>query len=162
MCTSKAAPSGLAHTEEKNMKRSMAACTLLMACSVALAGCATTGSSADIYTASQARREQTVRMGTVESVRGVTIDENNGQASPFGAIGGGLLGAVAGSAVGGEGWRARLRATMCRIASRRSRVSRSRFGSTTVLCARSRRARTAKCFAQANACGFSPAAASRG
>jgi outer membrane lipoprotein SlyB len=101
MCTSKAAPSGLAHTEEKNMKRSMAACTLRMACSVALAGCATTGSSADIYTASQARREQTVRMGTVESVRGVTIDENNGQASPFGAIGGGLLGAVAGSAVGG-------------------------------------------------------------
>lgn len=84
------------------MKRStIALCTVLMLSTAALSGCATTGSSADMYTAAQAQREETIRMATVESVRGVTIDSNNGQASPFGAIGGGLLGAVAGSAVGG-------------------------------------------------------------
>lgn len=69
--------------------------------SVAMSGCAYNSSSPDVYTASQAQREETVRMATVESVRGVKISSNNGQPSGLGAIGGGALGAVAGSAIGG-------------------------------------------------------------
>jgi outer membrane lipoprotein SlyB len=76
------------------------ACALVLAGSLMLSGCASMGSSADVYSASQAQHEETVRMGTVESVRDVTIDSASGQALPYGAIGGGLLGAVAGSAVG--------------------------------------------------------------
>ncbi|SAK48683.1 17 kDa surface antigen [Caballeronia arationis] len=69
--------------------------------SVAMSGCAYNSSSPDVYTASQAQREETVRMATVESVRGVKISSNNGQPSGLGAIGGGALGAVAGSTIGG-------------------------------------------------------------
>jgi outer membrane lipoprotein SlyB len=68
---------------------------------VALSGCAYPGGSANVYGAAQTQREQTVRMGTVESVRGVQISMNNGQPTGLGAIGGGALGAVAGSALGG-------------------------------------------------------------
>jgi outer membrane lipoprotein SlyB len=73
----------------------------LTAASLAVSGCAYNSSSADVYTASQAQRESTVRMGTVESVRAVRISSNNGQPSGIGAVGGGALGAVAGSAIGG-------------------------------------------------------------
>ncbi len=84
------------------MKRSMMATgASVIICVLALSGCATPGGSADVYGASQAQREATIRMGTVESVRGVTIDSSNGQPGVLGAIGGGLLGGVAGSAVGG-------------------------------------------------------------
>jgi outer membrane lipoprotein SlyB len=72
-----------------------------LASSFVMAGCAYNSSSSDVYTASQAQREQTVRMGTVDSVRGVKISTNNGQPSGLGAIGGGALGAVAGSTLGG-------------------------------------------------------------
>jgi outer membrane lipoprotein SlyB len=72
-----------------------------LASSVVVTGCAYNSSSPDVYTASQAQREQTVRMGTVNSVRGVKISSNNGQPSGLGAIGGGALGAVAGSTLGG-------------------------------------------------------------
>ncbi|WJF89897.1 glycine zipper 2TM domain-containing protein [Paraburkholderia bonniea] len=74
---------------------------VLIGGSVVLAGCATHNSSADVYTASQAMREETVRMGTVDSVRAVKISANNGQSSGLGVLGGGALGAVAGSAIGG-------------------------------------------------------------
>ena len=74
----------------------------LIAGSLAISGCAYNSSSADVYTASQAQREETVRMATVESVRGVKISSNNGQPTGLGAIGGGALGGVAaGSAIGG-------------------------------------------------------------
>ncbi len=73
----------------------------VLAGSLAMSGCAYNSSSADVYTASQAQREETVRMGTVDSVRAVKISSNNGQPSGLGAIGGGALGAVAGSAIGG-------------------------------------------------------------
>jgi outer membrane lipoprotein SlyB len=69
--------------------------------SLAVSGCAYNSSSADVYTASQAQREETVRMATVDSVRAVKISSNNGQPSGLGAIGGGALGAVAGSSIGG-------------------------------------------------------------
>jgi outer membrane lipoprotein SlyB len=74
---------------------------IVAAGSLGLAGCAYNSSSPDVYTASQAQREETVRFGTVESVRAVKISSNNGQPSGLGAVGGGALGAVAGSAIGG-------------------------------------------------------------
>jgi outer membrane lipoprotein SlyB len=73
----------------------------VIAGSLVVTGCAYNSSSADVYTASQAQREETVRMGIVDSVRAVKISSNNGQPSGLGAIGGGALGAVAGSAIGG-------------------------------------------------------------
>ena len=73
----------------------------VMVGSVVMSGCAYNSSSADVYTASQAQREETVRMGTVDSVRAVKISSNNGQPSGLGALGGGALGAVAGSRIGG-------------------------------------------------------------
>lgn len=69
--------------------------------SLTMTGCAYNSSSSDVYTASQAQREATVRFGTVESVRAVKISSNNGQPSGLGVLGGGALGAVAGSAIGG-------------------------------------------------------------
>jgi outer membrane lipoprotein SlyB len=67
-----------------------------LACAV-LSGCAST-SSGSVYSSSQARQEQTVRMGVVESVRQVTIE---GSRSGVGAMAGGVVGGVAGSNVGG-------------------------------------------------------------
>ncbi|CAG4885747.1 outer membrane lipoprotein [Paraburkholderia saeva] len=83
----------------KSTSRLVAA--ILVAGSLVMTGCAYNSSSADVYTASQAQREETVRMGTVDSVRAVKISSNNGQPSGLGAIGGGALGAVAGSQIGG-------------------------------------------------------------
>lgn len=68
----------------------VAACALL-------AGCAST-SSGSVYSSGQAGREQTVRMGVVESVRQVTIKGPN---SGVGTIAGGAIGGVAGSNIGG-------------------------------------------------------------
>ncbi|GAB2907344.1 glycine zipper 2TM domain-containing protein [Paraburkholderia jirisanensis] len=68
---------------------------------LAMTGCAYNSSSADVYTASQAQREETVRMATIDSVRAVKISSNNGQPTGLGLLGGGALGAVAGSAIGG-------------------------------------------------------------
>jgi len=61
-----------------------------------VSGCAST-SSGSVYSSGQARREQTVRMGVVESVRQVSIE---GSKSGVGAVAGGMVGAVAGSNVG--------------------------------------------------------------
>ena len=77
------------------------AATFIAASALTISGCAYNSSSADVYTASQAQREETVRMGIVDSVRAVKISSNNGQPSGLGAVGGGALGAVAGSTIGG-------------------------------------------------------------
>ena len=70
------------------------------ACAAAalLAGCAGPSSSGSVYTPGQAQREQTVRMGVVESVRQVTIEKTP---SGAGTVAGGVVGGVAGSSVGG-------------------------------------------------------------
>lgn len=68
-----------------------------IAASALIAGCAGT-SSGSVYSGGQARQEQTVRMGVVESVRQVTIE---GSKSGVGAVAGGVVGGVAGSNVGG-------------------------------------------------------------
>lgn len=72
----------------------------MLTATVTLAGCFTPPGSADVYSVGQAQREQTVRMGTVESVRAVRIQGDSG-GSALGTLGGGALGAVAGSAIGG-------------------------------------------------------------
>lgn len=61
-----------------------------------LGGCAT-GLGGDDYSRDQARREQTVRLGVVESVREVHIE---GTRSGVGAAAGAVIGGVAGSTVG--------------------------------------------------------------
>ena len=73
-------------------------CVIAATGAVTLAGCATDSSSGSVYSTSQSRREATVRMGVVESVRQVTIEGSKG---PVGAIAGGAVGGVAGSNVGG-------------------------------------------------------------
>jgi outer membrane lipoprotein SlyB len=65
--------------------------------SAVLSGCAST-SSGSVYSGGQARQEQTVRMGVVESVRQVSIE---GSKSGVGAVAGGMVGGVAGSNIGG-------------------------------------------------------------
>jgi len=62
----------------------------------ALAGCASSNSG-DVYSRGETRREQTVRLATVESVRPVTIE---GTKTPIGAVAGGAVGGIAGSGVG--------------------------------------------------------------
>ncbi len=65
--------------------------------SAIVSGCAST-SSGSVYSSAQARGEQTVRMGVVESVRQVTIE---GSKSGVGTLAGGAVGGVAGSNIGG-------------------------------------------------------------
>lgn len=64
-----------------------------------LAGCAHQSASSSVYSYGQAQREQIVRLGTVEAVRQVAIQ--NERSSGAGALAGGALGGVAGSSIGG-------------------------------------------------------------
>ena len=64
---------------------------------VLLSGCASPGLGSGSYTREQARREQTVRMGHVESVREVKLE---GTRSGVGPGAGAIAGGVAGSAIG--------------------------------------------------------------
>ena len=69
----------------------------VVAASALISGCAST-SSGSVYSKGQARQEQTVRMGVVESVRQVTIEASD---SGVGTLAGGAIGGVAGSNIGG-------------------------------------------------------------
>ena len=69
---------------------------LAAAAAVALAGCASS-KSGSVYSRQDARQEQTVRMGVVESVRSVSIE---GTQSGIGAVAGGVAGGIGGSAIG--------------------------------------------------------------
>lgn len=64
-----------------------------------LAGCAHQSASSSTYTYGQAQREQIVRLGTVESVRNVVIQQD--RTSGAGTLAGAALGGVAGSSIGG-------------------------------------------------------------
>jgi outer membrane lipoprotein SlyB len=66
--------------------------------SLVMAGCAQPGLGGGNYSRSQVRGEQTVRLGTVESVRDVVIDARQDGA---GTLIGAALGGIAGSTVGG-------------------------------------------------------------
>jgi outer membrane lipoprotein SlyB len=74
----------------------------VIASAVTLVGCAQPGLGGGNYTRGQVRGEQTVRVGTVESVRDVTIDARD---TGTGTLAGAAIGGVAGSTVGG-GYRA--------------------------------------------------------
>jgi outer membrane lipoprotein SlyB len=69
---------------------------LFLALAAALGGCASR-ESASVYERHEAGREQTVRFGTVDSVREVTI---RGSQTAAGPIAGGVVGGIAGSGVG--------------------------------------------------------------
>jgi len=68
----------------------------LLAAGLILDGCASS-KSGSAYSRSQTRQEQTVRNGTVVSVRPVQIE---GTKTPIGSVAGGAVGGVAGSTVG--------------------------------------------------------------
>lgn len=70
---------------------------ILLTGSLVLGGCASS-KAGNVYSRDQAKREMTVRMATVESVREVTME---GTKSPVGTVAGGVIGGVAGSTVGG-------------------------------------------------------------
>jgi outer membrane lipoprotein SlyB len=63
-----------------------------------LAGCAGPPESGNVYNSAQAMHEQVVRMGTVESVRNVTIANPE---SGVGTMTGAALGGLGGSEIGG-------------------------------------------------------------
>jgi outer membrane lipoprotein SlyB len=65
-----------------------------------LSACAGPSSSGSVYNTYQTMNEQVVRMGTVESVRNVTIANRD---SGVGALGGAALGGLAGSEIGHGG-----------------------------------------------------------
>lgn len=64
-----------------------------------VAGCANHSASSSVYTYGQAQNEQIVRLGTVQSVRYITIQPE--QSSGFGGVSGAAVGGVAGSTIGG-------------------------------------------------------------
>jgi outer membrane lipoprotein SlyB len=80
------------------MKREAVAIILATALAALIGGCATS-QSGGAYSQGQARREMSVRMGVVESVRQVKIEGNRD--TPAGVIAGGAVGAAAGSNLGG-------------------------------------------------------------
>lgn len=74
----------------------------LTLCSLALAlasGCSSPGLGGSDYTSTEVRGEQSVRLGTVESVRKVRIQSS--EPGILGALGGGVAGAALGSTIGG-------------------------------------------------------------
>ncbi|CAG9171078.1 outer membrane lipoprotein [Cupriavidus pampae] len=73
---------------------------VIMVSTLAVTGCASLNPQEPIYSASQVQRADYVQTARVESVRPVLIDNSSQASSLFGTIGGGLLGAVAGSAIG--------------------------------------------------------------
>lgn len=74
-----------------------AALPLILLALLMLEGCASS-KSGDVYSRDQARREQTIRMATVESVREVLME---GTKSGVGTVAGAAVGGIAGSTFGG-------------------------------------------------------------
>lgn len=70
---------------------------IVLAGSTLMAGCASS-LTGDSYSREDARRVQTIRMGTIESLRPVKIE---GTKTPVGAAAGTAIGGIAGSGVGG-------------------------------------------------------------
>lgn len=77
--------------------RKPAAISVCLAALLALAGCQSS-LTGDSYSRSEARAVQTVRMGTIESLRPVKIE---GTKTPIGGGAGAVLGGIGGSGLGG-------------------------------------------------------------
>lgn len=75
------------------------AAVALVASALVVSGCANHSASSSVYTYGQAQNEQIVRLGTVQSVRYITIQSE--QPSGFGGLSGAAIGGVAGSTIGG-------------------------------------------------------------
>lgn len=79
------------------MRNSKLLAATFVALSLALGGCASS-LTGDTYSRDEARKVQTVRLGTIEMLRPVKIE---GTKTPIGAGAGAVIGGVAGSGVGG-------------------------------------------------------------
>ena len=79
------------------MRKSVLLVASFTTLSLLLGGCASS-LTGDSYAREEARRVQTVRMGTIESLRPVKIE---GTKTPIGGGAGAIVGGVAGSAIGG-------------------------------------------------------------
>ncbi|MDB6048366.1 MAG: lipoprotein SlyB [Pseudomonas sp.] len=79
------------------MRKSVLLVASFTAMALTLGGC-TSSLTGDSYSRDEARTVQTVRMGTIDSLRPVKIE---GTKTPIGAGAGAIVGGVAGSAVGG-------------------------------------------------------------
>lgn len=71
----------------------------LLGSALLLSACANQSASGAVYSYDQAQREQIVRLGTVTSLRPVTIQSDH--SSGVGGIAGAAMGGVAGSTIGG-------------------------------------------------------------
>lgn len=79
------------------MRKSIVLAATVTALATLLSGCASS-LTGDSYSRSDARQVQTIRMGTIESLRPVRIE---GTKTPIGAGAGAAVGGIAGSSVGG-------------------------------------------------------------
>jgi len=79
------------------MRKSVLLVASFTAMALTLGGC-TSNLTGDSYSRDEARQVQTVRLGTVESLRPVKIE---GTKTPIGAGAGAIVGGVGGSAIGG-------------------------------------------------------------
>ncbi|HEY0285966.1 MAG TPA: glycine zipper 2TM domain-containing protein [Pseudomonas sp.] len=79
------------------MRKSVLLVASFTAMALTLGGC-TSNLTGDSYSRDEARTVQTVRLGTVESLRPVKIE---GTKTPIGAGAGAIVGGVGGSAIGG-------------------------------------------------------------
>ena len=79
------------------MRKSIVLAATFTAMSMLLSGCASS-LTGDSYSRSDARQVQTIRMGTIESLRPVRIE---GTKTPIGAGAGAAVGGIAGSTIGG-------------------------------------------------------------
>ncbi|MBP8008661.1 MAG: hypothetical protein KAY87_05980, partial [Thiopseudomonas sp.] len=78
------------------MRKSIILAATFTAFTMLLTGCASS-LSGDTYSRADARKVQTIRMGTIESLRPVRIE---GTKTPIGAGAGAVVGGVAGSTIG--------------------------------------------------------------
>ncbi len=79
------------------MSKSIVLAATFTALSLLLTGCASS-LTGDSYSREDARKVQTIRMGTIESLRPVRIE---GTKTPIGAGAGAAVGGIAGSTIGG-------------------------------------------------------------
>lgn len=79
------------------MRKSVLLAASFASMAIVLSGCQSS-LTGDTYSRAEARQVQTVRMGTIESLRPVKIE---GTKTPIGAGAGAVVGGVGGSAIGG-------------------------------------------------------------
>jgi outer membrane lipoprotein SlyB len=82
---------------DTDMRKSVLLAASFTAMALTLGGC-TSNLTGDSYSRDEARTVQTVRLGTIESLRPVKIE---GTKTPIGAGAGAVVGGVGGSAIGG-------------------------------------------------------------